>query len=288
METTLQIFDQLVEEMERLLNCKLPHVHDSYKNGVDQRLGKIMRLYQDAQTSAKSGDNKTVEELQSLGRMEYLKMKMLRDNLRQIEGYSPDMLEEFRKRLRDPNYDNYFGTRMEVHIAANLIKQNINFERVPSSTKGQSPDFAVHWEDTSLYIECTNTHYSENASVTKPQPPDRKISDSIDVKAQKSYSGMNTVLFLDITDVHSHSTNENHISRSPTTFSDFVKEVPGYANLGSVILFTYNFDPGNNVYSSGFTREDNQSITSELKSFLDKHFFGKGIVLEDSLVPFDV
>ena len=288
MEETERIFERLVKDMEGLVGCTLPHDPSDYKNGVDQRLGRILHCCGAMNINAEAGNDEVSEDMKTQGSMEYLKMKMLRNNLDQIGKHDPGMLKKFQKRLQEPDYNNYFGTRMEVQTAAILIQKRINFRQIPSSPKkGESPDFAITWEMTKLYVECTNSHYSEATPATKPLPPYRKISNSIDTKAQKSYAGMKTALFLDFTGVHSHSADENHILRSPTSFTDFVKSVPGCTHFGSVVLLTYSFDPVKQIYSAGFAREDNHGISSELKSFLGQHFSGEGVTLSDCLVPLD-
>lgn len=286
MKESLDIIDKLVKEMESLLNCDLPYRQNSYKNGVDQRLGEIVRCFESMQANAEAGSNEAAEEIGIQGRMKYLKVKMLRNNLRCIAEYDAAMLKKFQKRLQDPDYNNYFGTRLEVMIAANLIRKDLNFKLIPSSNKHQSPDFEVCWEGCKLFVECTNSHYA--LAVTSTFDPRKKLEFSINEKAKKAYAGTKTALFLDFTDVHSHSTDDNHLLQKPDYFSKFSRSVEGAGKFGSILAFTYSFDDEKEIYSYSYIREDTEKADGNLLSFLDAHFPKTGIVLSNSLIPLNV
>ena len=196
--------------------------------------------------------------------LEIGKLALLVQHLRRIETYDKSLLRHFRKQIYDSahNWENYFGVRMEINVAASLVKKGIRF------MKGESPDFTV--PSSGVSIECGSAHVQGPKYVH----PLAKLRSVIADKASKPYSNSNTALFLDFTNI------QFALGPVPDERAIRKSEVVGIldslgASLGSVVCFCY-FMADDKTFQSNYSRMDAHSISHELSAFLNAHYpFGR-------------
>lgn len=191
---------------------------------------------------------------------EFGKIAMLVKNLKGIEGYDVNLLEEFKKQMSGSiTRDTYFGIRFEINIAASLIRKNIKF------TKAGSPDFSVHEENKDVFIECGSAHLS------KPKFVDikYKIGSVINVKSSKVYCNPTTALFIDVTNIY-YSSLINKIVLEQNEVKEYVKNILEPTKFGNVTLFTYILNKDLNRFESDYVRIDNNNIDEALLNFLNE------------------
>lgn len=191
---------------------------------------------------------------------------MLVKHLKEIEQFDKALLRKFKKEmlahLRTTNaFDNYFGIRCEINIAASLIRKGVDFK------KSESPDFVINRGN--LFIECGSTH------VSKPKPSSKfKIGSVINQKSKKAYANSKTALFIDITNIiHNElNTNNNTLEDLVVIEKAYIKDVLVNSKFGNVTIFTYRHNRESNYFESTYARIDNNHIDSHLSVFLDEHY----------------
>ena len=127
--------------------------------------------------------------------VEIAKLGMLVKHLQTIEKHDKELLKKFKRKIRDTNrnWGTYFGVRMEIHIAANLIQKGIQFD------KTESPDFTIATDG--VFLECSSAHKLDGSSTSLTD----KIRSVILEKSKKVYCNPSTVLCVDITNISATS-----------------------------------------------------------------------------------
>jgi len=187
---------------------------------------------------------------------------LLARHLQMIQEYDTGLLKQFRRRIHAIlKWEDYFGWRMEVNIAASLIKKSISF------TKGESPDFTIPSEG--VHIECGSIHLSRH----KQTDALKKLALSILGKSRKPYCNTATALFLDFTNVF-HAMESGSMRRKESDeLKSFVTSIfaQSRSDFGSVLLFGYWLSSSYVIHSS-YLRTDNPLIDRRLLVFLNSHY----------------
>jgi len=191
------------------------------------------------------------------------KIMLLVKHLQEIEKYDSSLLLKFRNKLRKVQTSGYFGERVEINIASSFIRKGIKF------IKSESPDFKkINEQD--INFECSSVHLTQDIHNEKKLM--EKLRKAILKKSKMGYAKPNTVLSLDATNIYHHDVINDFKFTYKENFRSFVKNVLRRSRYGSVIVFTYVFDPDNQVYYSNYIRIDNDNINNELRNFLNRHF----------------
>jgi len=207
------------------------------------------------------------------------KMTLLANQLKEIERYDPDLLKVFRGKIRKSvRRDQFFGVRLEVNIAVTLFRSGAEFIR------GESPDFIIHRENESIFIECGSAHLS------RARPPGDlkyKIGSVINQKSKKKYCGHSTALCIDTTSVYYNSLiNETLLEKGE--IRAYVTKALQTVTFGSVIVFTYVFNVRTNAFESGYIRIDGVNVDRTLVNLLNECFPMGEYTLHDFLIPSEV
>jgi len=194
-------YGSLVIELNKLLGIRFINGNVSSKSPIGQSLRRIIEYHNRGEYLQRD--------------YELSKIAILVKHLKEIAEYDINLLKAFKKQIhRSSTYDEYFGVRFEINIAASLIRKNIKF------TKAESPDFIIHKKSKNIFIECGSAHLS------KPKLGDikYKIRSVINKKSSKPYCTLATALFIDITNIYYNSLlNEILIERDE--IREYVKNV---------------------------------------------------------------
>jgi len=202
------------------------------------------------------------------------KILFLIKHLKEIEEYDTRLLEDFRKKLQKVGHNEYFGERLEINIASNLIRKKIKFR------KRESPDFEISFNSESVFIECTNSHLIHTPE--KERTIIKKLKTSIKNKAKQSYCKPNTALFLDMTNLIFVGGTKTFKKKET---KEFIQKILPKTNFGNVTLFAYIMDRETKKYKSTYNRIDNRIIYPNLLKFLNHYYpFGNERV-EKTAIP---
>jgi len=121
--------------------------------------------------------------------LENARVSLLVANLRQIQGHDRRMLAVLKRQLFTSNEDTYFGVRLEISVAASLIRAGRTF------LKTESPDFTIESEPDSVFVECTSIHLTR--PTTTAEDLYSKLTSAVRAKGATSYCNARTALFID-------------------------------------------------------------------------------------------
>jgi len=240
-------YEQKINELKRLLDIK-----SGLEVGMVHPISKTLLAID---KNHKAG--KKIERNALIG-----KIYMLIEHLQKIEKHDPSLFEYFREKLKKTTDHEYFGERLEINIAAFLINKKIPFK------KSESPDFKkVNGQD--INIECTSSHLTYK--ITSDKGIEDKIRKTIRNKAKKSYSKLNTALFVDITNLYYASLgfDSAFFRDKEDTRAKILKRLLK-TSFGSILTFTYLYEIKSDRYYSAHLRIDSDKIDKNLKMFLDK------------------
>jgi len=195
--------------------------------------------------------------------LEIGKVCMLTMHLRDIQTHDSELLAHFRKRAhRVRNWEEYFGWRMEVNVAATLSRSGVRF------CKSESPDFTLN--DGEAFIECGSIHYSS----TRPKGETiiRKVLQAIQAKSRKPYCQEAAALALDATNIY-WAIKKTGDAIQNTELRQLIQVLldNGDSAFGSVMLFGY-FMRLDHTFESDYLRIDSPQIASSLKALLNLCF----------------
>jgi hypothetical protein len=187
---------------------------------------------------------------------ETVKLSMLVEDLKRLEQERPDILKYFKRKIKESrSADNFYGIRFEIHIASTLLKKQILFE------KEDPPDFLIN--NSELAIECSSVRIinSKNTEFVY------KVGSCIRKKGKEEYSNLNTALFIDITNI---------IYKSDIVDMSAIRKEAKAAlcetSFGNVILFAYIMNKEQQRFECNYARVDKETISEELKDFLNSYF----------------
>lgn len=189
-----------------------------------------------------------------------LRLQFLAQDLQRIESARPDLLRQYRKRIRKAgsNRGHFFGIRFEVKMASMLIKNNLTF------TTPDPPDFAIQKDGLECFIECGSSRLKEG----KQGDLSYKVTQEIRSKSAKPYANLDTALAIDITNLRFHGMTMQTLAAA-SEFKVIVAQELATARLGSVLLYSYFWDQPTNRYLATYMRQDAESISSTLVKVLD-------------------
>lgn len=231
---------------------------------VKENLSRILRIDLNGKDRGSSIIYKSIcgiERQWSQGRRneseaDLTKLAYFGKHLNEIEGYSMDMLRQFRQGFRRAITSSQFhGLRFEVYVAASLIRKHISFE------KSESPDFFIH--QPKFGIECSSVR------IDSPKPADLsyKVASVIRKKMKSASHRPDVALFIDITNIL-HNSPLEYINQIRPAACKAVSE----SNFCSSILFTHQFNGDLGQYETTYLREDSPRIEQKFKLLLDIHY----------------
>jgi hypothetical protein len=208
---------------------------------------------------------------------EMAKAWRLVQELKRIDRHDRALADDFAADLRRRStYDQYYGIRCEINVAATLVERGVAFE------KGESPDFTVTHAGQWCGIECSSAHLTNPSTPVPLQKCKFKVGSVINTKAKKPYKGLHVALAIDITNILMHSDARSLFSLEVVPFAAAELERAGY---GSAILFMYIRDMDTWVYAPMYSRIDHPRIDPLLLRCLDQGFPGMLGVIRDYTVP---
>lgn len=119
------------------------------------------------------------------------RLGLLASDVRLLESRNPDVFRAFRRSYRKLSFNEFFGWRHELRVAAELTSRDIPFH------KQEAPDFRIKAQDSDVFIECG----SANLTSSKDQEVSYKLAAVVTSKAGKPYANKSTALFVDYTNV---------------------------------------------------------------------------------------
>lgn len=175
---------------------------------------------------------------------------------------------KYKKLIEECSFDQYYGFRLESHIAALLTSHNENFK------VSESPDFIIKTEKN-VYIECTSRHLTQTKTLENTL---KSISNSLIEKNKKKYSNESTALFVDITNLL--SLEWKILEKGNQNSLDLINSYLRETDFGNLTLFSwvlhFNTNPLDILnpvkYECMFWRFDNEIIDIHLKRFLDRRW----------------
>lgn len=192
------------------------------------------------------------------------KIQFLVEQLKRIEEYDVNLLRKFTKRLCTVNKDTYQGERLEINIAASLIKKNVDF------IKSDPPDFKKV-ENQDINIECTSIHLDTPVKTEKKLL--QKLHKTIKKKSKRHYSKPNTALFIDVTNLYFHSLDlHSKLFKDRNILKTVTKKFLRSSDYGAIVVFTLYYNDDKKRYESSYNRIDNEGINTELYNFLEEYY----------------
>lgn len=196
-------------------------------------------------------------------------ISLLVKNLKEIEQHDTKLSRVLKRHLKKSDADTYFGIRLEVSVAASLIRHNIPFR------KTEHPDFTLCSQFEGATIECGSAHLSES----KPGLKDLKykIGSAINEKVKKDYCNHGLALFIDFTNINYYSKiNESLIGNDE--LKNFIRSILNSANIGSILMWTFMINKDLNQYQWKYHSVDNNNPNGQLLEFLNSNYpFGVDI-----------
>jgi hypothetical protein len=155
----------------------------------------------------------------------------------------------------------YYGTRLEIHIAAFLTEKSLAF------TCPDPPDFVINFKGVDINLECT----SRNLTVTKNKSDVIKgFSTCIQNKNSFKFVNRNSALFIDCTNLAFH--NGSLFWEDYRSTRDYLKREIEYTNYGCVLTYSWVWNTSNDRYEAVYSRIDSDKILSELLDFLNTYY----------------
>ena len=240
-------FDHIAAGLMNVLDMKFD---SPFSCETEEYIAKTLR---NADHALNRGD---IEEAK---RLILIPAKLLQCLLTIREG-NEALLQEFKNKFHEVEFDRYYGVRCEVETARSLLEHGLEFKHP------DPPDFIVTPHDTELSIECTSIHVETSMDFRQ------KICDKIGEKNGK-YTGGLTTLFIDVTNIIHHSFKQASLVKKQDLKS-WIREDTEIFNweIGSVLLWSYVYDHKTERYHHAYIRSDTPNIADELEQFLDQHY----------------
>jgi hypothetical protein len=204
---------------------------------------------------------------------------MFLKHLKEIEENNSDLLDDFREELKKEDYDNYYGTRFEIDIAASLLRKGISFNHP------DPPDFVINTGDGETIIECTTSHLSGGDRTIE-----EKLNQSLISHSDRPYFNSNMGLFIDITNLMYHAVNDG-VEFTGDLVKGWTKECIKNFDLGmgSVLIYVYIVDRSGNTPGIGhhYWRLDTDTAEDTLTDFLDEFYPYSSSSISDPYHPHD-
>ena len=252
----------LVNNLSRLLEMRFTPGETGNDSPVGKSLRKVLDYHNRGEYSRRDH--------------ELAKMQLLTKHLGAIGHHDHHMLGQFAKQLRDSHgWDQYFGARLEINVAASLIRKGVTFR------KREHPDFAI-LNTNDVCIECASTHMN----IPKTYDGKYNISRVIRAKSAKPYCNARAALFIDVTNLlYNDATNQIFFAKAE--LAAYVTKLlqQHRSQFGSVVLFTYMINKVLNRFESNYMRVDNTSLAPSLLFFLDQCYPHGNHVVDDFAYP---
>ena len=134
---------------------------------------------------------------------ENCRLSLLVKNLKEIKTQNENLFNKFKRDILRANKDTYYGLRLEISVAASLIRSKISFY------KSESPDFILDKPFKKASIECGSLHLTRTFSTNDDL--NRKIESVIRQKAKKDYCHKASAIFIDVTNIHHFDAGKQNI-----------------------------------------------------------------------------
>lgn len=180
-------------------------------------------------------------------------------------------LKKFIDKIVKSPMQQYYGVRLEIHIAASLTKKLIVYQ-CPDP-----PDFIINYKNVNINLECT----SRNLTVKKNKSDVIKgFKTAIQSKSSFAFVNTNSALLIDCTNLAFH--NGSLFWEDYGTTRDFLKKEIEKTEFGCVLTYSWVWNTSNDRYEAVYSRIDSDRISNELLDFLNiyyplgKHMINKG------------
>lgn len=192
---------------------------------------------------------------------ENCRLFLLVKNLNEIKEKDEKLFKKFIKDIKRTNKETYYGLRIEISVAASLIRLKINFN------KCESPDFKLAQPYSNVSIECGSVHLTRKNSTNEDL--NKKIENVLRKKSKKTYCNKATTIFIDVTNIHHlDAVNQTRIQIN----KEFLKDMLVSYGFGSILIWAYVVNPNENRYQWKYTRQDSIHIQTSLLQFLNKAY----------------
>lgn len=165
---------------------------------------------------------------------ELRRMWTLIGQLADLRRLRPDVFNKCIENLnQNTSEKNFWGYRFEVHIAHQLLRNEIEF------TYRESPDFSLWYREAEVYIECGSRRPDKPIdSAFLARQTLFSSTGTISAKCAKSYMNLKTALFVDVTNLIFNISNNN------TAFDilDLEQETAAMVNrtnCGAIVLVVF-------------------------------------------------
>ena len=112
-----------IAELNKLLGKNFMNLNRNAQHPLRQSLARVLEFHRHDDYFNRDYENSAIS--------------LLVKNLKEIEVHDRKLLKILRKTLMKSNDDTYFGIRLEISVAASLIRNNVPFN------KTEQPDFIL-------------------------------------------------------------------------------------------------------------------------------------------------
>jgi hypothetical protein len=190
------------------------------------------------------------------------------EDLERIKDHDRDLLQQFKRKLRQASLQNYFGLRLEIRIAAKLITDKIPFK------KSEAPDFKL--EDVTRWpgvgIECTSAHLDLECT-KRPVDVLYKVIRAIESKTEDRYATPLTIVAVDTSNLLFHEGHEecSKILADKDMSKAHLQGPVDASVFQSALYYTYASESLKDGARTDYLRVriDRKGIDARCKDFLD-------------------
>ena len=190
---------------------------------------------------------------------EAFRLGLLALDLEALRTGSPDAYRAFRRAYARLTFNEFFGWRHEVRIAAHLTAKRVEY------LKTEAPDFEIVMGSDDVYAECAST----NVVSARPNTDlAYKLQSAILAKAQKSYCNRETILLLDYTNVlHNSILGGRHLE--PETVGGIVSAFFPATDFGAILATALLADLQNTRFVMAGALKIADNAPRAISEFLD-------------------
>ncbi|MEP0984292.1 hypothetical protein [Ekhidna sp.] len=193
------------------------------------------------------------------------KFRFLFQDINILQNAKSPQINKWIKKLKKCPLQEYYGIRLEIHIAAFLTSKNIAF-KCPDP-----PDFEIEWKSKTLKFECTTRHLT--ASKNKEDVL-KSFRTPIEKKSEKKknyqFVDGNSALLIECTNLSSHNAGLFWSEYEQTR--KFLKQEIELTKYGAVFTYSFIWNTSNGRYESIYSRIDSENINQDLTDFLDTFY----------------
>ncbi len=169
----------------------------------------------------------------------------------------------------------YYGFRCEVHVASQLIKYSIEFE------KRETPDYLIRFKGKELQIECTSAHvYTYNKKVISLD----KLSEVLNSKLSNPHYDKKTAVVINITNIMHNLGLMNSLPTEDELIEVVYREL-SRSSIGAVLVYFYILNKEKMRISPIYIHVKGKEYEYELIELLNTVFPPGDEPVSDYLIP---